>query len=472
MIGLAVAGVMVGFVLGTIGLMAGPVAMLGLPLALGAAVAAARRPVIAPMLVCAALPVGLVAVVEAPAEVQAIDLAALLAVGSVALPRWFAGRRPLEWHPVMWGYVGLWVVAAAASIGAPDLNAAVNQLVMWALFGLVALTVVTAVRSGDDANWVIGTFLLAGAVVCASALPEAARSRVQFGGGLVVGRPTGIFEQPNELGSFAAAVACLALAAFFLGRPPALRVVAAVAAAMGVGAVALSYSRGAMFGLVLGGLTLIVLMGRDRWRLVVPGLVLAAGLVVLVVSGLAPQRLESVFERIGTVGSGESANPYDDRPAIWAEGVDLIEERPLLGFGPVSFPEVSARAEGPDVWPTTRRPLGKWRLQPGADHAHNTLLTVGAELGVVAMAVVVGTTVAVGVVAVRTVRRRPGPGFRVAVVGGTAALASVVGHGVVDYPFRNPQLWAMVLLLLGIVLAADRWTMPSETAPPPDRSPT
>jgi putative inorganic carbon (HCO3(-)) transporter len=470
-IAIVLGGVAIGLALGAVGLVAGPLAILALPAVCLAWYLAWNRPVIAPILICASMPIGLHTIIEAPLHVQVIDAAAAFAVAVVALPRVIDGRRPFEWHPLMWGYVALWGVALAASLAAPDRGAAINQLGLWALYGLVALTIITVVRTSSDASWFVGAYLIGASIVCAMALPQAAKSQVQYGGGLIVGRPTGIFSQPNELGSFAAVLVCVALGAVFLTDKRLLRWIAVPATLIGAAAAALSYSRGAVIGVGFGVVTIIVLMGRQRWRLILPIVAVGVAMGALLVVGAAPERLQTVVERVATVGSKSSANPYDDRPLIWHEAVQLIKERPLLGFGPASFPAASARIQGPDIWPTTRRPLGQWRLQPGADHAHDTLLTLGAELGVLAPLIAVGLTIGTAVVAFRTVRRRPEPGFRVATVGAAGALGSVVGHGIVDFPFRNPQLLAMVLMLFATVLAADRWTPTPSPDATPDRSP-
>lgn len=411
---------------------------------------------------CLSFPIGLVAVVDAPARVQVIDLVALLTVMAVLGSRLIAGRTPIEWSSTMWWIVGLWAWTAVAALLASDQALGVSTVAVWLLGVGTVVAVASAVEGDTDLDVVIGAFLASGVLICVTALPEVSGLQVRYGAALISGRPTGIFAQPNELGGFGAVIASVGAAVWLRADRRWLRPLGAVSFVVGLAATAMSFSRGAFIGAGVGLLVVVVGAGRSRWRLVGVGAIGAAVLVVLILTGTAPERLVTVGARLATVSSGASANPYDDRPSIWREATQLIAERPVTGFGPNSFPEASARVRAPEIWPQVRRPLGQWRLQPGADHAHNTLLTVGAELGLPAVGLLVGTTVAVALAALGALRRyRRGPVAMVSLAG-ASGLACFVGHGIVDFTLRNPILLTTLAVLVGLVIATQRMTAASE----------
>jgi heme A synthase len=93
---------------------------------------------------------------------------------------------------------------------------------------------------------------------------------------------------------------------------------------------------------------------------------------------------------------------------------------------------------------------------------------VAAESGVPAVVLLIGFTLSVGLVALRTVRRlragdRPRDAALVACL--AAALAMVVGQGLVDFTLRNPIIMVLVWSVVGLLLAADRVSA-SPGAPP------
>lgn len=448
--------VLLGIGLGRVGIVMGLIVPLAIPAAIGAVFVVTRSRAAALCLLILALPAGLVTVLEAPVRLQVLDVVSVAVVGLVVVSRVAAGQAPLVWAPVMWWAVAFWVAAAASVVVTSDLVAGGQQLAMWGVAMAVVLAVPSVADRPVDLEVLLGTLLAAGAIICLIALPEAAGTRVQYGAALISYRPTGIFSQPNELGSFAAALTCAALGVGLRSSRRWLRWFGLAVSVLGLVAAGLSYSRGAMIGVGVGVVVVILAAGSARWRLLAAIGLVAVVTVGALATGVAPQRVSTVAERLSTIGSDSAVNPYDDRPMIWREARSLVVERPLTGFGPGSFPTASARAKGPDIWPTVRRPLGRWRLQPGADHAHNTPLTIGAELGLPAMGFFLVLTVAMAFVAVRTYRRRPSGPVAMGVTATAGALATFVGHGVVDFTLRNPVVLTTFALLAGLLLACDR----------------
>ena len=314
--------------------------------------------------------------------------------------------------------------------------------------GLLLCCAVVAVCSTVD-RWLVAVrgLLVGGVLVCVPALLSAGSLDSRYGGGVVNDRPQGVFSQPNELGAFAMVVSLVALGLLLGARSGPRwrtdRLLAAAALVPGLGALAVSLSRGAWIGTVFG-VGVLLLFARHARR---PVLSAAGGMVLLVVvlaavaPSLTPVRV--VVERVASLGGGAS-NPYDDRPRIWAEALREAHARPVLGMGPGTFPFASVRS------PSGARTVF-------AEHAHDVLLTTAAETGVLGVAALVSLTLASaadvggGLRAARGDRRLLGP-----LAGLAAALTGFVGEGLVDVTLRNALVAQTLWVCLGLALAGAR----------------
>jgi O-antigen ligase len=231
----------------------------------------------------------------------------------------------------------------------------------------------------------------------------------------------------------------------------------ALAALMG------SLSRGAWIGGAVGLVVLAVLLRESRTLLISFATVATVGLALLVVaspaqnSPVAAQRLLSIF--------GGQGNPYDERPAARAEAIVQMSEHPVLGTGPGTYQEAAQQG------------LAHVKAARQEDHAHNLVLAVGAEQGVLGLAVLVAAT---GVGAREALRNSRAPGVRASngnsqrtstaglttrgvSAGAGAALASVIGHGTVDYPLRSSVIATMAWLFIGLLAACARTRTDTDT---------
>jgi O-antigen ligase len=149
-----------------------------------------------------------------------------------------------------------------------------------------------------------------------------------------------------------------------------------------------------------------------------------------------------VRERVATLHL-PTRTPYDSRPDIWREAVREILAAPVLGQGPGQFPVVSRQAtsEASTVY---------------AYHAHNVLLTVAAEAGIPAALMLIGFTLTLLVMLVRTVARLRGGPDAALVAGLGSALAVVVGQGLVDFTLRNADIFLLLSVIVGLLLGAAR----------------
>jgi O-antigen ligase len=131
--------------------------------------------------------------------------------------------------------------------------------------------------------------------------------------------------------------------------------------------VLLSLSRGALVGLGVG-LFLFVLTDRRRLQLSLTAAVLATVGAVLVIHS-NPQR----FERALLLKQQVAQQNVTTRFQAWDAAARLATDHPLLGVGPGNFQFHYNELTG--------QPLGTFTLTV----AHNALLDIGAELGLIAM---------------------------------------------------------------------------------------
>jgi O-antigen ligase len=152
-----------------------------------------------------------------------------------------------------------------------------------------------------------------------------------------------------------------------LDGPKVLRPFVLAAIGLVSAAILLSLSRGALVGLG-AGFVLFLLTHRRRWQLTLAaGAVATAGVVLVIQSN--PQR----FQRALTLKQHIAHENVTTRFQAWGAAGRLMADHPLLGVGPGNFQFYFNKLTG--------QPVGGLTLTV----AHNALLDVGAELGVIAM---------------------------------------------------------------------------------------
>jgi O-antigen ligase len=439
----AVAIAAVAFVLGAFAVAAaaatagerGPYAVAAVALAGAMAFAAWRLPG-GPLVVFAAtLPIGLTPLPGG--VVQVGQAAAAGAAAAVLVPA--ALRRDLgRLRTPHWLWVGLFVLTAAvATPGAVDLTRAIRGDLNLVIGVGLAAAVAYVARDPHGLLALHRALVVVGGATCAASLPSA-RQTASFGGAVVEGRAVGVFTQPNELGMFAAFVLMLALT--LAVRPDTTRrwrVVAVLGAAGAGGALGLSLSRGAWLGAAAGTLALLAVLPAARQAVSRYVLPVAVAFAAWGTTQAGSAQLQVVVQRASTL-TDRGANPYDNRDAIWAEGVREVRTRPVTGYGPGSFEVASSKSAS-----------GAASVAPV--HAHNLWLTLGAEQGVVAALAALGLQLAV-LRRGHRLRRLP-PALAATHAGAFAAGVALVVHGVVDYPERNPTLFLVAWVVVGLCVA-------------------
>ena len=265
-------------------------------------------------------------------------------------------------------------------------------------------------------------------------------------GGQPSGRLSGLFDYANIAGAWLGVVWPLMLAAVLLPVGWSRRASAAVLVLATAFAVLLTQSRNAMGGLVLA---LPFVMGPIQWLWLLPlMLVLASPLLLAVVPGVPPVLKqwglgllpEQVAVRLLET-EGDKAWKHT-RLGQWAYAVQLVSARPWLGWGAAAF--------------SVMYPIYAAKRWHG--HSHNLPLELAISHGVPVMLLIVGTVLALLVLALRFGMLQRAPMER---AWWTATLVLVVMHAT-DLPLFDSRLNILGWTLLAGLCAFIR-------APGPDR---
>ena len=356
-------------------------------------------------------------------------------------------------------YVG---VCALSLWGAADLASGIGELIKWLQLLVIALLVFDCCRR-RHVGWVLTAALASGVLQAVIGLWQfglrgSGPGTFELAPGLY--RAYGTFEQPNPFGGFMGMTWPLA-AGLFLGLLSAARqdrakashtvltVLVFAAAALTVGGMVVSYSRGAWVGALAAALVMGVFWPRRR------GLGIAVSVVGLVtVFGVArigalpvdvAERLASVaeFGRVQDV-SGVTIDAANfsmiERMAHWQAASRMAAARPWLGVGLGNF-----QAAYPDYR------LLNWEQALG--HAHNVYLNVVAESGLLGLGSYLLLWGSVFLITLRAIGCNVGwrRGVALGLLGVWTHLAV---HNLVDYLFvNNVHLYLGALLGILAVIA-------------------
>ena len=281
-----------------------------------------------------------------------------------------------------WTFIGL--------PSAVDKTLAIKQIAALILGTLFACVVVAACKTIKDVKVLLIGFVVVAVYIGAGAFLQGSEFRSTFGGARVAGRAVSSFDHSNQLGSLSAMTALIVIALIAGARTRRSRWLGMAAVLVLLGGQALTLSRGAWIGTMVGIVFLAVVLPHARRRahvaLAVPLLAIGVAIAIFAPDSTQVQVVQQRFESL-TVRS-----PYDDRVAIWLEARREILEDPLTGQGPGGFPAASTRA-------------ASGANTVFAYHAHNILLTWAAETGFFGVFLIIGFAVSLGA-GVRRARRR------------------------------------------------------------------
>jgi O-antigen ligase len=322
--------------------------------------------------------------------------------------------------------------ASWAEESQPVLVAVVSYIPNAMLF----LIVFNAIRSREEAMWLIGAFvvgvLISGAYGLAVPTDPNAVDRLSGAGG-----------NANETASELVAGLVLAGAlAAALRKTPILRLGAALAVPFCAYGVFLTLSRGGLVGLGAALIAAIALAGRWRATAVAVALMLAVGTVVYF-GAFAPEESKA---RVTKVEGGTG------RTDVWKIGWRMVEAEPLHGIGAGNFQNTSVH----------------FLLQPGSIRrddfivdtpkvAHNTYLEVLAELGVVGLVMflgILGFALVTAAKAIRTFGRAGDEQMEIISRALLVALIALLASAFFGSREFSKQLWLLMALAPALLAVA------------------
>jgi O-antigen ligase len=225
---------------------------------------------------------------------------------------------------------------------------------------------------------------------------------------------------------------------------PKVRAVAAAAAAVMVGTIFLSGSRGGMMAIIAELIVLAVMLVKQKRGLrTAVGIGVFLAIVVALVVWIGGADLS---QRIATVGPGHSELSGDIRASINRDGVHMFLHRPIFGWGLGSFPI---------VYPQFRTFYTNFFV----NEAHNDYLQLLIEMGALGFATMLWFVVTVYRRAIRKIGDWPGD------VGGAMTLACLLGfsgilvHSAVDFNLQIPAN-AALFYVVGTMAASEPLVKP------------
>ncbi len=234
--------------------------------------------------------------------------------------------------------------------------------------------IVVAIRNVHDLALLIWSFVASVGVLVVLAQTVLTLEVTREGLGRLEGGQ-GHFDA-NDLGMILVMALPLALLFFYNGKP--LTRMLSLAVMIGIPVtIALTGSRGAMVGLVVVGIAILVTLRRIS-------VVKRAATLAAVVAGLFFGAPDGYWKQMNTLTNLKEDYNYSveyGRKGIAMRGIGYMLGRPLFGVGVANFP----RAEG------TISPIANSRLSAGLSvewiAPHNTYVQVGAEMGIPALAI-------------------------------------------------------------------------------------
>jgi len=363
----------------------------------------------------------------------------LLLITAIATSVRFLGSgRAHVPHIAHLAYAGGLVIMALGVLVARDTYIVQKLLVIWTSCLLLSLLVASADRK--QIKRALICLAISGAIVgLLGALGAAGQQEVEAGGTIITNRATSSFSHPNQLAFFLELTIPLALVLALRGPAP-LRLPMVGAAGISIAGLLFTLSRGGIIGTAL---SLLIMLAWTPFRRLAAGL-----LCVLLVFAVANSgKLESSHElsivqtRLATVTSGDSRN--NGRLRIWKTTPSIIADHPLLGVGEGNFSRYSLQ-------------YGLSEFGGPFLHAHNVPLTLGAELGVAGLALVIVFFWGVARTALGTLRYRSHPDFPFALAL-AAGLGALFLNSMTDYPPGSDPILAAAMIEVGALIALYRY---------------
>lgn len=410
-----------------------PFVALGLPLSVAAVSVIFARPTLGIYLAVLAAPLESFNLSSGGVANLSPPQILLILTGASAAAHMLLSRRRRNFGAPHVAFAALIAVAATGIVFAPESFTVAKFVVMWSVFLALSVWITTAER--HELRALLPVIAVSGGILGLVAVLHGGSQELVGGGTRAINRAEAGFTSPNTLGAYLVMTLPVALVLSLRG-PSALRLPMLGAAGLTFAGVVLSLSREAFIG---AAVTLAVLLLWAEFRRLFTGLLVV--LALFTAFNLNPllhsQQFTVVQQRLGTIGSSQekSTNP---RIRIWRTTPSIIADHFVLGVGEGNYQLVAPQYGLYDVDGSV------------IPHAHDILLTVGAEMGLVGLAVFVWFLGTVVRAARAALRPRRTPEFPL-VLGVVASLAGLFALGVFDYVLRTDVVMALVMLEVGVL---------------------
>jgi O-antigen ligase len=387
--------------------------------------------------------------------------AILLLIGGVVVLRFLLVGHVRRPHPAFIAFMLGQAITILGLLVARDTFVVLKLWVTWSAFLAVAMLVASAeIRQVKIILYCLG---IAGAVLALESIAQGTSQSLVNGGQAATDRAQGSFTHPAQLAFWLVLAISPALVLAMVGRP-ALRPVMLAAAVLSIVGLLLTLTRGAIIGFA-GSLTVLLFWAPFR-RFALVLLLLGGVYTVVNFNAISHSReLSVVSTRLSTVAQG--AQTGGKRVEIWKTTPRIIAAHPLLGVGAGNFNTVSL----------------EYGLSEGGqpfEHAHDLSLTIAAERGLLALAMLVWFLAAVAKTGVDALRDRRSELYPYA-LGLCAALFGLFIDSLVDYPPGQDAVMGTLMIEVGALIALERHmrmrrssasASAGDRAAPADASPT
>ena len=304
--------------------------------------------------------------------IQAVGLLCLCA------SLWVRGKLRVPESPLNYPIACLLAVALVSAFVSTDASLSFHALISLFSFAVIYCVVSTEVRSSREVMVLLGAIAAIAAVVSLYSILQLAGVDSMAMGAKVRGRAA-TFSNYNFLGGYLASALAIVVAGVALVKSKRTRYVLLSMAALTVAGLVCSTARSAWVGFA-AALAFFVFMKRPlpaRNRSRVPVL-LALLSVVVMASAISLVKPVWLVERFASV-AGFKMGTVKHRFVTWRTSLDIVQSRPILGFGFGTFERVYPGRQAPYIKEAT--------IDYGhARAAHNDYLETAADCGLLGLA--------------------------------------------------------------------------------------
>ncbi len=362
--------------------------------------------------------------------------AILLLIGGVVLVRFLTVGHISKPHPAYIAFLLGQAITILGLLVAKDTFVVIKLWVTWSAFLAVSMLVASAeIR---QIKIIFACLCIAGTVLALESIAHGTNQTLVNGGRAATDRAQGSFTHPAQLAFWLLLSISPTLILAMVVRPS-LRPVVLGAAALSIAGLLLTLTRGAVVGFA-GSLFVLLFWSRFR-RFALALLALGAIYTAVNFNAISHSREISVVStRLSTVSQGASAG--GERLLIWKTAPSIIAAHPLLGVGAGNFYTISLE-------------YGLSEDGLPFEHAHDLALTIAAERGLFALALLIWFLAAVAKTGIDALRDRTSELYPYA-LGLCAALFGLFIDSFVDYPPSQDAVMATLMIVVGALIALER----------------